>query len=143
MPLLDDIGTYLVAQATAFGKLSGTTGNLAKGINLDAIAPNEMVSLYDTQGFESEQVFSTGASASIAFENPGLQILSRSTSYAVARDNANVAYQILDGFAGVLPSATGTRYLSIDAAQAPFFIGRDSNDRPLFSVNFNIRKDTT
>ena len=59
MPLLDDIGTYLAAQSTAFGKLSGTTGNLAKGVNLDTVAPDTMVSLYDTQGFASSFTFST------------------------------------------------------------------------------------
>jgi len=143
MPLLDDIGTYLVAQVGGFGKFSGTTGNLAKGANLDAIAPDTMVSLYDTAGLPSAQAFSTGAAASIAFEQPGLQILSRSTSYKTARDNAYLAYQALDGFTGLLPTATGIQYQSIDAAHAPFFIGRDSNDRPMFSVNFNIRKDTT
>jgi len=143
MSVLDDVGTYLAAQSTAFTKLSGSAGNLAKGVNLDVIAPDTMVSLYDTAGLPSAQVFSTASAASVAYEQPGLQILSRSTSYKTARDNANVAYQILDGLSGLLPTATGTRYLSIDAAQAPFFIGRDGNDRPLFSVNFNIRKDTT
>jgi len=143
MAVLEEIATYLVAQISGFGKFSGTTGNVAAGVNLDAIAPNTMISLYDTQGFPSEQVFSTGAAASVAFENPSLQILSRSTSYKTARDNAVLAYRELDGLSATLPTATGTRYLSIDAAQAPFFIGRDGNQRPLFSVNFNIRKDTT
>ena len=143
MPLLDDVGTYLAAQSTAFTKLAGSAGNLAKGVNLDTVGPDTMTSLYDAQGFESSFTFTTSGSVATAFEQPGLQILSRSTSYKTARDNCVVAFQILDGFSGVLPTATGTRYLSIAGAQTPFFIGRDSNDRALFSVNFNIMKDTT
>ncbi len=140
MPVLDDIAVKLVADVAGFGKFSGTTGNVGRGINLDTIAPDTFVSLYDTQGFESSFTFSTSSTVSVAFEQPGLQILSRSVSYVTARDNAVLAHQVLDGFSGTL---SGTRYLSITAAQTPFFIGRDANDRPMFSVNFNIMKDTT
>ena len=142
MPVIDDIAVKLVADVASFGKLSGTTGNVARGISLDAEGasiPDTLVSLYDTAGIGSEFTFSTGGT-SVAFEQPGLQILSRSTSYITARDNAVLAHQVLDGFSGTL---SGVRYLSIEAAQTPFLIGRDDNDRVLFSVNFNIMKDTT
>lgn len=100
--------------------------------------------LYDTQGFSNAYSFSTTANrVTISYESPGLQLLSRSTSYKTARDRAVLASQLLDGYNGNLPTSTGTRYLEITAAQVPFFIGRDDNERVLFSVNFNIRKDTT
>jgi hypothetical protein len=99
--------------------------------------------LYDTQGFGNEYAFSTGTLADVAIKQPSMQILSRSTLYQTARDNAEIATQLLDGYSGPLPTATGTQYLGIAAAQDPFFIGRDDNDRYLFSVNFNIMKQAT
>ncbi len=144
MPMLDDIAIKLVADVTGFGKLSGTTGNVGRGIIIDdsTFAPNTILGLYDTAGFGSGFAFSTSAAAGakVAFERPGLQILSRSTSYKTARDNAVLAHQVLDGFTGTL---SGTRYLSIEAAQPPFLLGRDGDRRVLFSCNFLIMKDTT
>ena len=144
MPMLDDIAIKLVADVSGFGKLSGTTGNVGRGTNIDeaSFAPNTFISLYDTAGSVSGFSFSTSstAGAKTAFEQPGLQILSRSTSYKTARDNAVLAHQVLDGFSGTL---SGTRYLSIEAVQPPFFVARDGDHRTLFSCNYLIMKDTT
>ena len=143
MPLLDDIATFLDAQSTAFTLLSGTSGNLAKTISLDHSAVSDTIAvLYETGGAGNEYTFSTSSnSARVAIEKPSLQMLSRSSDYQTARNQAQVAYTILDGLAGRnLPTATGTRYLEITAVQTPFSLGRDDNDRPIISVNFNVWK---
>ncbi len=143
MPMLDELATYLAAQTTRLAIATGTTGNLAKGANLDEITPNTMVSLYDTQGLQSAFTFSTGAGQpDTAYEQPAFQLLSRSTSYQTAAANAEAAFQIFDGLANqTLPTSTGTRYLSVTAAAPPFFVGRDGNKRILFSVNFTVMKE--
>ena len=132
-----------MAESTAFITLGGTSGNTAKQIMLDdTIAPNTVTVLYETGGGPNEYTFSTSTgTARVAFERPGLQILSRSTLYATARTRAETAYTILDGLSGrSLPTATGINYLEITAVQAPFFTGRDENDRYIVSTNYDVWK---
>jgi hypothetical protein len=143
MSVVDDIAAYLVASSTVFTKFASTGGNLAKQIMLDhQHAASTITVLYETAGSPNEYTFSTSTGkARVAFEKPGVQLLSRSTSYKTARSRAQTAYTLLDGVAGKnLPTATGTRYLEITAVQAPFFVSRDSNDRYIVSVNFETWK---
>lgn len=140
--LLDDIATYLAAQSTAFTVFSGSAGNLAKSIALDVSpAPNTVTVLYETPGTAPGFSFSTAANATVEYESPTLQILSRSTSYETARDRAQTAYTTLNGLAATLPTSTGVRYLSIAAAQPPFLLQRDEHDRYIVAVNFNVQKE--
>jgi len=138
--LLDDVATYIVAQSTKFTLLAGSAGNLAKSKMMDTITPDTTVALYETGGTATAQSFSTGTGATVEYEQPGLQVLSRSTNYQTARNNAQTIFTMLDGFTGTLPTATGPVYLSIDANQSPFPVGPDANGRWLISLNFNIRK---
>lgn len=141
MALLDDIAGFLSTQSTAFTLLSGTGGNLVKAKMLDVIASDTVTAIYETQGSANTYVFSSSTgSASVALQSPAFQILCRSTSYATARSNAETAYGILDGLAGRnLPTATGTRYAEITAAQPPFFLQRDDNDRYIVSTNYLVK----
>ena len=143
MALLDDIATYLAAQSTAFTVVSGTGGNLAKSVMLDAILPDTITVIYETAGLANEYVFSTATgTAGVANERPSFQILSRSTRYTTARTRAQTAYTVLDGLAGKsLPTATGTRYLEIVANQAPFLLQRDENERYIVATNYTARKE--
>ncbi len=143
MPLLDDVATYLDAQSTAFTILSASSGNLAKQVMLDSTPnPDTLTVLYETQGSPNDYTFSTATGgARVAIERPSFQILNRSTSYQTARTRSQTAYTILDGLAGQnLPTATGTLYLEIVAAQAPFFVQRDDNERYIVSTNFTVMK---
>ena len=144
MSIADDIAAYLVAQSTAFTLLSGTSGNLGKMVMLDnAHVADTFASIYETGGGASEYAFSTSTgAATIVFERPSFQVLSRSTVYTTARSQAQTAYTLLDGLAGKnLPTATGTRYLQITAIQSPFFVNRDENERYIVSVNFDAWKE--
>ena len=142
--MADDIATFLAASSTAFTVLSGTAGNLGKMIMLDnAHVADTFASIYETGGGPSEHAFSTDTNGvEVVFERPSFQILSRSTTYTIARSQAQVAHTLLDGLNSQnLPTATGTRYLQITAVQSHFFIDRDDNDRFLVSVNFDVWKE--
>lgn len=140
MPLLDAVASYLDSSSTVFTLLSGSAGNLAKAIALDAVpAPDTLAVLYETPGRGNGYSFSTGAAATVEYESPSLQIISRSSSYATARSRAQTAYTILDGLAG--QTLSGTLYLDFAAVQPPFSLGRDRNDRYLCAVNFLVRKE--
>lgn len=136
--LLDDVATYIAAQSTAFT----VGGNLRKVVGLDdaVSAPNTLTVLYETAGIQNTYSFSTGNPVNVDYEQPRLQVLSRSTKYTTARSRAQTIYTMLDGYSGTLPTATGPNYLSISAVQAPFSVGRDKNDRHVVSVNFAIMK---
>ena len=135
--LLDDVAQYLETASTAYF----TVGvDLTKGFMPDN--PATVTTVYETGGFSSIHYFSTGAATRV-FERPGVMIHSRSTSYATARATAFEAWRLLDGIHDRgLPTTTGTLYQSIDAVQSPFEMGRDRNDRFVFSVNFTVVKST-
>ena len=100
-------------------------------------------SIYETPGAGTEYAYSTstGAAARV-FQRPSFQILSRSTTFTIAKSQADTADALLDGLADRnLPTATGTRYLQITAAQPPFFLQRDENDRFIVSQNFDVWKE--
>ena len=98
--------------------------------------------IYETQGVGPTRVFGSSAPA---FENPGIQIIDRSSDYDTARNSAELIYKILQGQANVtlLPAAgtTGTLYLTLEPQQSPFSIGQDDNDRSQISCNYLISKE--
>jgi hypothetical protein len=143
--ILDEIATYLAAQSTDFTALSGSGGNLTKAFMPDAApAPDTIATIYETGGVAPVHTFSTGDLPDRAFENPRVQMITRSTSYTTARNLADTAFKLLDGLnSQSLPTSTGTRYIDITAVQSPFSIGRDANGRYLISVNFDVRKLVT
>ena len=134
--LLDDTATYLAANSTRL-----TVGvNLTKSFMHED--PNTITTLYETGGVFPTHTFTTSTGTRL-HENPGLQVISRSTSYETARNTAQDVFTILDNVAGSnLPTATGTFYVTIDAVQSPFLIDRDSNDRFRVGVNFTVSKTT-
>jgi len=135
--ILDDVATYLVAQTTL--TVGGTTGTLGKAIMLDT-EPDTIAVLFETGGGASEYAFSTSTgTVAVVYEQPNLQLLSRSTTYTQARTVAETVYTTLNGLGTT--TMTGTRYLSVDAVQSPFSIGRDDNERYLVSVNFRVKKE--
>ena len=140
MAMLDDIASFIDTSSTVF-----TVGtNLGKSIMLDSDSvANTFTSLYEVAGLEGVQAFSTAANqAERVFDRPGLQVISRSTSYATARARAQTIYDLLDGMANrKLPTSTGTLYVSISSVQAPFSYGRDVNDRWLVACNYRVERD--
>lgn len=134
--MLDDVGTYLAANTT----------RLTVGVNLTKSkmphTPNTCTTLYETGGLAPLHTFTTGTETRI-YERPGLMVHSRSTDYQTVRETMEVVFTLLDGYHdALLPTATGVWYASLDAAQSPFDLGQDSNDRHKMSLNFNVIKTT-
>ena len=105
-------------------------------------APETATFIYETQGVPPTRTF---GSSDPAFENPGIQIIDRSSDYDVARNSAEIIYKLLDRQANttLLPAAgtTGTFYLTISAQQSPFSIGQDDNGLHQISHNYLISKE--
>lgn len=134
--ILDDIATYLAANST----------RLSVGVNLTKTFmpenPSTVTTIFETGGLFPLHYFTT-STGTRSYERPSLMIHSRSTSYETARDTIEDVFTILDGTHDTnLPTGTGTHYLTVDAIQSPFPVGRDSNDRHILSVNFNVTKTT-
>ena len=136
MAILDDLATYIDSQSTRYTLLSGTGGNLSKGDMPDK--PDTMTTLYVTGGLPTLSSWSTGEQDDRQFTRWRIQILSRSTAPAVAQENCNKIFSMIDGLHRNLPTSTGRAYGRIDAVAPPFDIGKDGNQRHLTSSNYDI-----
>ncbi len=134
--IIDDIAQYLETNSTRL-----TVGvNLTKSFMPEN--PNTVTTVFETGGAGPLNAFSTGGTNRF-YEQPGIMIHSRSTSYETVRAVMEDVFTILDGVNNTpFPTSTGTHYGSIDAVQSPFQIGRDKNDRFLLSINFDVIKTT-
>lgn len=132
--VLDEMTTYLAAQGV------GTVGtDLFAGLLPDT--PDACVALLETGGMPAAHTVGGGGAGSAVFERPSIQVICRGAKhdYAAARAKAGTAFTKLDGLANT--TLSGTRYLSIFAAQPPFLIGRDENERPLVGFNVEVAKE--
>lgn len=104
--------------------------------------PNTVTTIYETGGAGPLNAFSTGGGTRI-YEQPSIQIITRSTSYETARNIQETVFVVLDGVNNqTVPSTGSIHYGSIDAVQSPFLINRDSNNRFKVGVNFDVLKST-
>jgi hypothetical protein len=130
--LLDDIGTYLVAQSV---------GTLQTDMFLGWMpdTPDACVAVMEGIGDEALETF--GSTSATNIERPGLQILCRGAKddYDAPRIKAEAAKDALQDVTN--QSLSGTLYQRISMRQPPSMIGRDENGRILISVNFNVHKD--
>jgi hypothetical protein len=133
--LLEDMRTYLAAQSTRL-----TSTNITLSFMPDT--PDTVCTLYESGGVFPLHFFTT-STGTRGYERPGLQTITRSTSYKTARLIAGDIYRRLDEVANVkLPTSTGTYYVRVGAVQSPFLIDRDRNDRFRVGCNFDIIKST-
>lgn len=125
--LLDDMCDFL------------TTGGMTSSIIFAGVSPphgDTVVTVYETGGLPPVHTMGHG----VGFvERPQVQVVSRASTYATARQNAQVAFQLLDG----MPrrQINGTWYLYAEAVQSPFLIGRDAQERVQVAFNVNIIKE--
>ncbi|MDX1746093.1 MAG: minor capsid protein [Halobacteriales archaeon] len=133
--LLDDIASYILANTTGF--TLGT--NLFKSRTPETAADTS-VTLFEAPGLAPEWSF---GSTTPTRERPRLQVLSRSTSYQTARNNAETIHKALDRqiVNSTSVSSTGPRYILVRAVQQPFPIDFDSNVRHTISCNYDIEKE--
>jgi hypothetical protein len=117
--ILDEIGGYM--------QESGIVNYKSKMPD----APDDAVCLYEYGG--PPPVFAHDGQA---WEQPRLQVISRSKNYQAARTVGQTIYDLLNGKANVTIGAG--RYLSIAALQSPFALGHDENDRHRIVINFEL-----
>ena len=131
--ILDDIAIYLEGNSTLVLGVDLTLAFMPEN-------PNTVTTIYETGGSGPLNAFSTGGGTRF-YEQPGIQIITRSTSYETARNIQETVFTVLDGVNNQVVPSTGTvHYGSIDAVQSPFPIGRDKNNRFKVGVNFDVLK---
>ena len=133
--ILDDIAIHLEDNSTLVIGVDLTLAFMPEN-------PNTVTTIYETGGAGPLNAFSTGGGTRI-YEQPGIQIVTRSTSYETARNIQQTVFVVLDGVNNqTVPSTGSVHYGSIDAVQSPFPLGRDSNNRFKVGVNFDVLKST-
>lgn len=127
MGMLDDIAVHITANV----------GTLTSGINLFAYKmpdePQDAVGLYEESGRPPAYVYNT---ALPAIEMPDLQIIVRSSTTATGRTLSETLWRLMQ--AVMNQTINGIYYQAILAVGSPMLLERDSNDKPLFSMNFNV-----
>jgi hypothetical protein len=132
MPVETDIASYLSSLSTVTYGTLGT--NLFDGVLPPS--PDACVGILPYGGSPPE--LSWGA------ENPRIQVLVRganagaSTDYSDARAKANSIFRALHLAKNI--TVSGRLYYCIKATGSVEFLENDQNNRPLFSVNFEVIK---
>lgn len=130
MTLLDEVYTYLIANSTA-------TGCTAQNLFKSQMPPEPLVCAALHEYTSAPPVFTYGPN--MLMERPNLQVLVRgSKSYTDGRNYIEDIYQFLASKADVMLGTV--LYHVFDPVASPVEAFRDSNNNPVFSVNFNVVK---
>ena len=140
MPVLGELTTHLVNASTRY---EAATSSSAISI-WNSIFPSDeigtAIALYESGGPGPEYT-----QDGLSFERPTVQVISRSTSYDTARDNAEHVFGILSAIENVdiAKSTAGgvTRYIDVTPVQSPFDMGRDAEQRAQVSCNYIAQKE--
>lgn len=131
--VLDDLGTFLQTAGV---------GTLATDLFLGIMPgePDTCVALIESPGDDPVSVMTRTASKP-PVERPSISILCRGAKddHNAPRVEAESIYAVIHNV--VDNTLSGTRYLSIEARQPPFSIGRDENGRSLIGFNVDIWKE--
>lgn len=134
MPVLNEIAAYIAATSTNFSAGPHATkteifiGDFPEDQRSTAIA------LYESGG--APPVYTYGSSPLV--ERPTVQVVTRSTDYAIARSNATTIYNILAAIEDA--TLSGTAYTRVTPLQSPLDMGTDADDRQLISCNYIAEK---
>lgn len=88
-----------------------------------------------TGGYGYDRTMSASP-ANAPLERPSIQLRSRSTDAATAEALLMSAHVILNGMTARAVNAN--RYYYVRAVQTPMYLGRDDENRPMFSCNYDI-----
>lgn len=141
MPYGAEVAGYIVSSSTTF-KAGGSTGSkIPVWINkIPANSENSAIAVFESGGPGPLYTHS-----GVTLERPTIQVISRSTSYETARQNADTVWRTLSAVTNTLvskSSSTGqTMYLTITPLQSPTRMGEDPEERPLVTCNFMAEKE--
>ena len=124
--LLNDIGGYLATYSVGTVGTSIFLGDMPE-------TPDSLVALFEYAGDPPDDTHDGKH-----YENPGLQVRVRGTSYAAARAKIAAVEDLLHTLAN--QSFSGTNYVFIRAVQSPFSLGRDQKKRIELVQNFIVTK---
>jgi len=104
----------------------------------DDDTPNLCVAVFDTPGESPEH----GVDADSPAENPGVMVMVRGNirEYSEAYMLANDIKNFLKGESNHNFTLNGTKYVGIWSEGNPIPIGYDDEGRPLFTINFRIKR---
>jgi hypothetical protein len=141
VPVLDELTQYVITNTTRF-KEGGSTGSkvpIFRG-RFPANTNDTAVAMFETGG-PGPLYLSNGV---LSHERPSVQVISRSTSYLTARNNARYVYDVLAGITTkLLPKVTSTgttTYLTVTPVQSPADMGKDAQERDMITCNYIAEK---
>ena len=131
MAILDDIGAYI-----------NTNTSLTIGtdffLSLLPESPDNCVALFEEGG--TAPLFTLGSTNTPQIERPQLQVIVRNTSYSTGASTARTVYLLLTAI--VNQTINSNYYQRVEAVATPALFQRDENRRSLFTVNFDVYKET-
>jgi len=123
----------LTAVAIVAAGLGTTAGTWPVGVSREpAKAPANAITTYDTGGVDPLQLEE-------GLRRPTVQVRVRSAAYGAGWNKANAIYQTLGTTYGQIYGAD--RVVGFACRGDVFYVGRDANDRCLFTVNFELTRD--
>jgi hypothetical protein len=95
--------------------------------------PSEAIAFLEQGGLAPSNVFDGSGP-----RQPTLQVMVRAdaTDYVRSREIVQSVFDTLHCQANLI--ANGRFYLSVDAQQEPIWLGYDNNERPMWSINFQL-----
>ena len=141
MPGINEVAAYITAQSTRYAQGSSTTAIPLFMNKLPAESPDTSVVVIESGGL-GPLYTQTGT---VALERPTFQVITRSSAYSQARDNAEHIWTILANVTNTSiakTTSTGvTSYLTVTPLQSPSDMGQDAQERPLVTCNFVVEKE--
>jgi hypothetical protein len=142
MPYGSEMARYIVNSSSGY-TLGGSTGSgLPVWINaFPPVSFDTPIALYEAGG--PAPLYTHGTA--LYLERPSMQVISRSTSYATARQNADHVYRTLGSISNVSvakTTSTGTTaYATVTPLQSPTDMGTDAKGRHLITCNYMAEKE--
>ena len=141
MPAINEVASYVVAQSTRYALGNSSTATPLFMNKLPPDVADTAVTFIDAGGAGPLYTHN----GVVALERPSLQVITRSSAYQTARDNAEHIFTILAGVTNTSISKTTstgvTSYLTITPLQSPTDMGQDAEERPLVTCNYLIEKE--
>ena len=135
LPLGAEIATYLAAQ----GSLGLTLGsNLFVSVLPDN--PDAAVAVYEYGGMAPIMTLTGLGAAESKIDRPNVQIRVRQSMTGLLAGNTtvNAIYGALQGLTEVTLTSGGALFHLISARQSPVFLGRDTKERPEWTLNMQV-----
>ncbi len=125
------IATLLEASSVGLGLALGTDLFIAEELD----SPDSIVTVYNTGGFAPQSNYE--------YLKPTVQVRVRGAKNTSSETSYTTAENIIDALHGVYEqTVSGTRYVQILALGDIFSLGKDENNRFIYTVNFEIHRVT-